>query len=66
MNIQSADECKLKFDELKFRKIDGRYLVFQILNEKIVICIIKLDTRKSRSQKLKLGVIRQLTSRKRI
>ncbi len=44
MNIQTDDECKLKFDELKFRKVDARYLVFQILNEKIVIYIIKPDS----------------------
>lgn len=41
MNIQTADECKIKYDELKFRKVDARYLVFQILNEKIVQFIYK-------------------------
>ena len=36
MNIQTDDECKTKFDEIKFRKIDARYVVYQIVDEKIV------------------------------
>lgn len=46
MNIQTSDECKTRFDEVKFRKIDARYIVYQIVNEKLVISIIK--TRSSR------------------
>ncbi len=32
MNIQTADECKTRFDEVKFRKIDARYIVYQIVD----------------------------------
>jgi hypothetical protein len=31
MNTQAADECKTKFDELKFRKVEARYIVFAIV-----------------------------------
>lgn len=41
MNIQTADECRTRFDELKFRKIDARYIVYQIVNEKIVTVSLK-------------------------
>lgn len=37
MNIETADECRTKFDEIKFRKVEARYIVYQIVNEKIVI-----------------------------
>ncbi len=31
MNIQTSDDCKVKFDELKFRKVEARYIVYQIV-----------------------------------
>ncbi len=36
MNVKTADECFKKFEELKFRKIDARYIVYNIVNEEIV------------------------------
>ena len=30
MNIQTDDQCRIKFDELKFRKVEARYIVYQI------------------------------------
>lgn len=55
MNIQTADECRTRFDELKFRKIDARYIVYQIVNEKIVTLSLKKRSLKELVKKNKTG-----------
>lgn len=55
MNIQTADECRTRFDEVKFRKIDARYIVYQIVNEKIVISLNKIRSLRESAKKVKLG-----------
>ena len=36
MNIQTDDSCKEQFESMKFHKIEARYIVYQIDNERIV------------------------------
>lgn len=55
MNIQTADECRTRFDEVKFRKIDARYIVYQIVDEKIVISFNKIRSLRESAKKVKLG-----------
>ena len=63
MNIQTADECRTKFDEIKFRKVEARYIVYQILNEKIVPLDL-FRSLKGSVPKTKLGTISSLPSPK--
>jgi len=32
MNIEAQDDCMTKFEELKFRKLEARYIVYKIEN----------------------------------
>jgi hypothetical protein len=36
MNLAVDDQCRIEFDNLKFRKSDSRYIVYKIQSERIV------------------------------
>ena len=37
MNIKTEDKCKQNFEDLKYRKMQARYIVYSIENEQIVV-----------------------------
>ena len=37
MNVQTNDNCLEEYDNLKFRKSEARYIIYAIIDEKIVI-----------------------------
>ena len=43
MNIKTDDACKKEFDNMKFHKIDARYIVYHINKEFIVASTLTLD-----------------------
>lgn len=52
MNIKTDDICKKEFENLKYHKIDARYIVYHIANELIVLLpSLRLSTALARKNK---------------
>ncbi len=37
MNVKTHDDCLKQFENFKFRKIQARYIIYNIVNEEIVV-----------------------------
>lgn len=54
MNLKVDDQCKVQFENLKFRKTEARYIIYKVDKEQIVSKLIYRLSKKL-VQKKKIG-----------